>query len=157
MTALTRAQIIDLVKLKCQDTGLDPALVCAIVAQESGFNQYALRFEPLFLQRYVVPLKLTNPTEAELRAFSFGLLQIMGQSARELDYNGHMGALLEPDINLFWGMRHFRNKLSAAGYVVEKALLLWNGGGIPQYPDQVLARIGEFTDPAADPRDARSG
>jgi soluble lytic murein transglycosylase-like protein len=140
---LTREQIIDLVKRKCEE--LDPALICAIIEQESDFNPWAIRFEPAFLDRYVRPLGLSNITEAHSRSFSWGLMQIMGEVARELGYSGCMGQLLEPETNIFWGMRHFRTKLSRAGNETKRALLAWNGGGNLAYPDQVLARIGKFT------------
>lgn len=150
---LTRAQIIDLVKLKCEE--LDPALLCAIIEQESGFNPWAIRFEPGFLHRYVVPLGIPNITESEARSFSWGLFQIMGQCARELDYKGPMAQLCDPEVNIFYSLRHFRNKMSVAGGEVKKALLLWNGGGNARYPDEVLSRIGQFVTP--DPRDTRDG
>lgn len=141
--SLTREQIVDLVKRKCED--LNPALICAIIEQESGFYPWAMRFEPAFLERYVRPLGLTSITETYGRAFSYGLLQVMGQSARELGYHEPLGQLLDPETNLFWGMRHFRNKLARAANDPKKALLFWNGGGNLAYPDQVLARIGRFT------------
>lgn len=150
---LTRAQIIDLVKLKCEE--LDPALLCAIIDQESSFNPWAIRFEPAFLNRYVQPLGLKSITESEARAFSWGLFQLMGQCARELDYTGPMAQLCDPETNIFYGIRHFRNKLSAAGHDTRAALLKWNGGGNSNYPGEVLARIGQFV--TADPRDNRAG
>lgn len=146
---LTREQIIDLVKLKCDD--LDPALVCAIIEQESEFNPWAIRFEPGFLNRYVLPLNLPNITEAEARSFSWGLMQLMGQSARELGYGGPLAQLCEPETNIFWGCQLFRKKLAKANKDVRQALLAWNGGGNAYYPDQVLGRVGRFT--SLDPRD----
>ncbi len=146
----TREQIIDLVKLKCEE--LDPALVCAIIEQESNFNPWAIRFEPGFLQRYVIPLNLTNPTETYARSTSWGLMQLMGQSARELGYTGNLSRLCEPETGIPWGCMHFRHKLAAAGNDLRKSLLLWNGGGNVLYPDQVLARVGQFTSLSSDPR-----
>ncbi len=150
---LTRAQIIDLVKLKCEE--LDPALLCAIIEQESDFNPWAIRFEPGFLNRYVIPLGLKSITESEARSFSWGLFQLMGQCARELGYAGPLAQLCEPETNVFWSLRHFRTKLSIAGNDIKKTLLLWNGGSNGRYPDQVLARIGQFV--SSDPRDDRAG
>jgi soluble lytic murein transglycosylase-like protein len=34
---------------------LDEALVCAVVEQESGWNTWAMRYEPLFFAKYVAP------------------------------------------------------------------------------------------------------
>lgn len=151
----TRTQIIDLVQRKSGD--IDSALVCAIIEQESGFNPWAIRYENGFYNHYVVPLKLSSDTEAYARAFSWGLMQLMGQSARELGYSGHMAQLCEPETNIFWGVKHFRNKMTKAGNDPKKALLLWNGGSNLAYPDQVLSRIGRFTTLTTDPRDNREG
>jgi soluble lytic murein transglycosylase-like protein len=65
---------------------LDPALVCAICEQESAWDPFALRYEPAFFDRYVAPQLAAGKisvTEAHARAFSWGLMQVMGQVARE--------------------------------------------------------------------------
>ncbi len=35
---------------------LDPALVCAVVEQESSWNPWAIRYEPVFFSKYVASL-----------------------------------------------------------------------------------------------------
>lgn len=144
---LTRAQIIDVVKLKCEE--LDPVLICAIIEQESDFEPWSYRYEPGFLRRYVVNLNLPDLTEAEGRSFSWGLMQTMGQSVREIGYTGPLPQLCEPETGIYWGCKLFRYKLIRANHDVKTALNYWNGGGNPHYPDEVLARLGKFipTDP----------
>jgi transglycosylase-like protein with SLT domain len=48
---------------------LDPALVCAIVEQESAWNPWAIRYEPAFFAKYIGPLftnnKINPPTNTE--------------------------------------------------------------------------------------------
>jgi len=54
---------------------LDPALVCAVVEQESNWNPWAMRYEPLFFAKYVAPLYTNNKvgaTEAYARGISWG-------------------------------------------------------------------------------------
>ena len=46
--------------------GLDPLIVCAVIEQESGWNPWAIRFEPAFEQRYIKPALPTAPTTREL-------------------------------------------------------------------------------------------
>ena len=46
--------------------GLDPLIVCAVIEQESGWNPWAIRFEPAFVQRYIKPAQPTAPTTREL-------------------------------------------------------------------------------------------
>jgi len=53
---------------------LDPALVCAVVEQESAWNPWAIRYEPLFFAKYVASLYTNNKvsaSEAYARGFSW--------------------------------------------------------------------------------------
>lgn len=121
---------------------LEPALVCAVVEQESGWNPHAVRFEPQFERRYIRPALPNLPTTEELcLAISWGLMQVMGETAREHDYSDpYLTALCVPQIGLEVGCRVLSSKITAAGKDILKALLLWNGGGDPTYPSRVLAR-----------------
>lgn len=156
--------LVSLARKTALSHGLDPALVCSICEQESSWNPYALRYEPLFFTRYVAPLYTNNKisaTEAYSRGFSWGLMQVMGQVAREAGYTEpFLSALCDPNDALEIGCRILRKKFDAAqsssvaqallpapssgalspGDVTSRALLLWNGGSNPAYPAQVLAR-----------------
>jgi len=123
---------------------LDPALVCAIVEQESAWDTHAMRYEPAFRARYVAPLGLP-PTEEIARSISWGLMQVMGQVAREHGFTGKfLSALCEPAQGLATGCAVFAAKLAAAGDVA-RALQLWNGGANPAYAAQVLARLPHYS------------
>lgn len=124
---------------------LDPVLVQAVCEQESSWDTWAIRFESAFLERYVKPLGLTD-TESYARSFSWGLMQIMGQVARELGYKGHLAALCDPGVGLEWGCQHLANKLKDVNGNVHMALQRWNGGGNPNYADQVIARMKNYGD-----------
>ncbi|HLZ91096.1 MAG TPA: lytic transglycosylase domain-containing protein [Candidatus Acidoferrum sp.] len=127
---------------------LDPALVCAIVEQESGWNPWAIRYEPAFFAKYVAPLytnNKVNATEAYARGFSWGLMQVMGQVAREVGYaEAHLAMLCNPPDGLAVGCKVLLEKIGKAQGDVTKALLLWNGGGNPVYAAQVLARQDRY-------------
>lgn len=85
---------------------LDPTIVCAVVEQESGWNPWAMRYEPAFYERYILPLHLADNTEAQARAFSYGLMQTMGQVAREQAFTGKfLTQLCDPDIGVEVGCR----------------------------------------------------
>jgi len=141
---MTQDELIELAKANARFFEVDPALVCAVVEQESGWEPWAIRYEPAFYDRYISVLHLLNPTEAHARAFSWGLMQLMGQVARELGYSGKIAKLLDPEIGLHWGCKHLSNKLRSAAGDVTKALLLWNGGGNQNYPAEVLARLPKY-------------
>lgn len=136
-------EFVTLAKAAAIKHGLDPALVCAVVEQESGWNTWALRAEPAFEERYVKALHKT-PTEEWARSMSWGLMQLMGEAARERGYSGDIPALCDPKNGLEWGCVHLKGKLKAAAGDTRKTLLLWNGGGNASYPDEVQARIPKY-------------
>ena len=93
---------------------LPTALVSAIVMIESSGEPFALRYEPLFFSRYIEKLpgvKAISPcsfeTERFARATSWGLMQIMGQVARERGFDQpFLSALCDPETGLDYGCRH---------------------------------------------------
>lgn len=123
---------------------LDAALVCAVIEQESSWNPWAIRYEPAFFAKYVAPLYTNNKvsaTEAYARGFSWGLMQVMGQVAREFGCDApFLSALCDPEQGIAIGCKVLRRKFDAMAGDTTRALLAWNGGGNPAYPAQVLAR-----------------
>ncbi len=140
--------LVTLARRICQQHNLDPALVCAVIEQESGWNPWAIRYEPAFFTRYVAPLYTNNKvsaSEAYARGFSWGLMQVMGQVARENGFDApFLSALCDPEQGIAVGCRVLVRKLAAAGGDVTRGLLAWNGGGHPSYAAEVLARVPKF-------------
>lgn len=95
---------------------LPPDLVAAIVAVESGWDEFAVRFEPAFMRRYLsgriqVYGAVSSETERVMASTSFGLMQIMGIVARENGFQRpFLTELLDPQINLEFGCMHLRSK-----------------------------------------------
>jgi len=130
--------------LIAQQHSLEPALVCAVVEQESSWETHALRYEPAFRTRYVAPLGL-SPTEEIARSISWGLMQVMGQVAREHGFSEtFLSALCEPANGLTIGCLVLASKLSTAKGDISRALALWNGGANPNYADAVIARVAHY-------------
>src|SRR5271154_6227826 len=93
-------QLIAFARAAAAQHSIEPALVCAVVEQESAWDAHAIRYEPAFRARYVAPLGLT-PTEEIARSISWGLLQVMGQVAREHGFTEKfLSALCEPAAGL---------------------------------------------------------
>jgi len=156
------ATLIALARTTAAHHSLDPALICAIVEQESAWDPHAIRYEPAFRTRYVAPLGLP-PTEEVARSISWGLMQVMGQVAREHNFTAKsLAALCDPATGLAIGCSVFAAKLRAstndpasaanngdaatvAANVVHRALELWNGGANQAYAAQVLARAPRYT------------
>lgn len=141
---MNREELIFLAKTKAAARQLYPELVCAICEQESAWNPWAIRYEPAFYERYTKPLHLSD-SEEYARAISWGLMQVMGQVAREFGFGGaYLAELCDPEVGLEIGCAVLAHKLAAAEGNVTKALLLWNGGGNPDYAQQVLDRAEKF-------------
>jgi soluble lytic murein transglycosylase-like protein len=130
---------------------LDPSLVCALIEQESAWNTHAIRYEPGFFAKYVAPLFTNNKvepptnTEANSRAISWGLMQVMGQSAREIGFIGQfLSELCDPAIGIEVGCLLFARKLGAAHGDIDDALQCWNGGANPNYAAEVRSRMPNY-------------
>ena len=127
---------------------LDLALVCAVIEQESAWNTWAMRYEPLFFAKYVAPLYTNNKitaSEAYARGFSWGLMQVMGQVARESGCDApFLSILCDPAQGLATGCKVLRRKFDSAEGDTTRALLAWNGGANLAYPVQVLARRAHY-------------
>src|ERR1700756_4719478 len=138
------AQLVTLAQNLAEVHGLDPALVCAVIEQESAWNTWAMRYEPAFFAKYVASLYTNNKvsaTEAYARGISWGLMQVMGQVARETGFDAlFLSALCDPEQGLAVGCKVLRKKFDALAGDTTRGLLAWNGGANPAYPAQVLAR-----------------
>jgi hypothetical protein len=118
-------------------------------------GRQAIRYEPAFRTRYVAPLGLP-PTEEVARSISWGLMQVMGQVAREHGFAGKfLSALCDGPRHRLrrprgQALRGGRRPFSQARFAVDlepfldHALALWNGGANPDFAAHVLARIGEY-------------
>lgn len=137
------AALIQLARQAALAHQLPGDLVCAVCERESSWNPNATRFEPAFQKHYVDKLHLP-PTEAKQRATSYGLMQLLGEVARELGYKGDIPALCDPATGLEWGCRHLANKLREAHGDMHAALQRWNGGGNPNYAQEVEAMIPRY-------------
>jgi hypothetical protein len=134
------------------------ALVCAVCEEESGkrnnpngiedWDNNAVRFESGFEARYIKPANPEMPSTEELcLAMSFGLMQIMGQVARERGYQGRfLTGLCDAETGVEFGCRQLRRCIDSITSGDPSAVLLrWNGGSDTAYPSRVLARMAKYT------------
>src|SRR5262252_6698960 len=119
------SQLLVLARKAAASQSLDPALVCAVVEQESGWNPWAMRYEPAFFSKYVAQLYTNNKisaTEAYARGFSWGLMQVMGQVAREAGYSEpFLSSLCDPSDALEIGCKVLRKKFDTANAEAARA------------------------------------
>lgn len=105
---------------------LDPDLVEAIIMQESSDRPNVTRYEEGFYKTYTEPMDFSEEEE-KARATSFGLMQIMGQVAREYGFKEDFRELFNPDLNIQLGCRHLSNKIKRYGRV-DKGVAAYNAG-----------------------------
>jgi hypothetical protein len=130
---------------------LSAQLIACIILQESAGDPWLNRYEEAFYAKYVmgktratlighVPKNISLLTEKFNRANSWGLMQIMGQTARECGYGGDsLPKLAVPRLGIFYGCTYLIRCLG--NHSLEKALLRYNGGGNPEYDNEVLKRL----------------
>jgi soluble lytic murein transglycosylase-like protein len=146
--SLPSPQLIVMARKAAAAQSLDPGLVCAVIEQESNWNHWAMRYEPAFFAKYVAPLYTNNKvsaSEAYARGFSWGLMQVMGQVAREFGFDAaFLSSLCDPEQGLAIGCKVLRKKFDVNAGDVTRALLAWNGGSNAGYASQVLGRRGKY-------------
>ncbi len=149
MSDIVDIKIIELARRIAAAHGIEPALVCAVIEQESAWNPWAVRYEPGFLSRYVAPLYTAgkfSATEAYTRSMSWGLMQVMGQVARESGFKqASLAELCDPATGIEFGCRVLAARLARSKGDASKALLAWNGGGCVNYPAKVLERKRNYS------------
>lgn len=118
---------------------LPVSLVSAIVRVESGGNPWAIRYEPQFYERYIAPkaMKAKAPcsaqTEGRMQATSWGLMQIMGATARETGFNGvFLSELCDPEMGLDWGCRYLAKLFKRFGGQGDEAVIAAYNAGSPR-------------------------
>jgi len=132
---------------------VEPALVTAICLQESGGNPVAVRYEPGYrwISKHAEkPNICTKETEVVLQSMSWGLMQIMGATARDLGFTGWLTELLTPEVNLLWGCAYLE-QLTSIYNGVEDVVAAYNAGSPRRgkngqyvnqpYVDSVLVRM----------------
>lgn len=160
---MTKDELVALAKKFAAVHKLNPVLVCAVVEQESKWNPWVNRYEPAFetnpkykdkiiagAQVFVhsVTYEVSLPTEIKNRCDSWGLLQLLGQTAREFGAKCPLPQLSDPEYGLDWGCTVLAKKINVmASGNVAAGLEHYNGGADAHYADKVFARMSSYADP----------
>lgn len=102
-----------LLKEEAKNIGISLVLLKAIVLVESSANPKACRYEKHFtyhtdVELHAKKLGITQDTERVFQKTSWGLMQIMGGTARFLGFKEPLTDLLEPEVGLRWGCEYFK-------------------------------------------------
>jgi len=124
----------------CASFDVNPLLVRAIVQTESSGNRYAMRFEPMFHTLYkpsdfAKALSISNETEVIAQKCSWGLMQVMGATARELGFDSLIPMLCEIDLGILYGVKYLKRQLIRYKGSEKDAVAAYNAGSVRLKPD----------------------
>lgn len=137
---------------------VDPHLIAAVIQVESGGVTWRLRAEPTFAylnapERWAKRLGITKETEIACQKMSWGLMQVMGGTARDIGYEDHISELVEPEIGVYWGTVYLARQLKKY-QTVKGAVAAYNAGSLrigkdgkivnQSYVDKVMALLSEL-------------
>lgn len=96
--------------------GIDKALIAAIIQVESGGVAFRTRYEDNFkytrdFQEHASRLGVTFMTEYVHQKTSWGLMQVMGGTARECGFELHLPELCLPKHGIWWGALYLKRQL----------------------------------------------
>ena len=100
--------LLGLIVALATQAGLPPEMVLAIIEAESGGNPYATAFNP----NAAVKMQLKRPaicsegTDGVHQRTAWGVMQVMGLTARGLGFEGWLPELVEPEINIRLGVAY---------------------------------------------------
>lgn len=89
---------------------LPHTLISSFIMTESNGYEVAMRFEKGYrwtkLYEQAKSMDMNDETEIQLQKFSYGLMQIMGATARWRGFTGHLMNLLDPQTNIEIGCEY---------------------------------------------------
>lgn len=134
-----RSLMVSLIKQECARRELDAQLICALIEAESGFNTYAMRYEPNSMRPVATSVcarvnRISEETEAQCQRFSWGMGQVLGSTARWLGYRDALPFLCDPKQGIFWTCEAFE-KLGSPYKLPEEKLAAYNAGSVKKQPD----------------------
>lgn len=136
---------LHIVRAECERHGLIPEYVRAIIEVESGGKQWACRYEPGFNyfekpEFWANRLGQSVDTEMAQQKTSWGLMQIMGGTARHLSFAGYAPELCIPAVGIHYGCMYLARQLRKYGNYLD-AIAAYNAGSVqmigPKYANQL--------------------
>ena len=116
-------------------------IIAAVIATESAFDRWAIKYEPHYSWLYgddesekteamrKLLAKVDDRTEWKSQQFSYGLMQVMGAVAREYGYEGkYLTSLCRASQGLKHGCMHLKIQVKRYSGNVNKGLAAYNAG-----------------------------
>lgn len=107
---------------------IEPALVKAIIKEESGFKPYSLRVEPhLKRSKWYLDLLTEQEQKNDTNFMSAGLMQELYGIAKADGYVGSVEDLMNINTSLAWGIKRLR-KIIKWEWALQRVISAWNQG-----------------------------
>lgn len=135
---MKKEQIEKIARSVAESFNIRPELVCGLIERESSWIDVPPRYEPKFYIDYVMHRTDLDDSEKSKRSSSWGLMQVMGETAREYGLHGDIEQLRDAEIGITYGCKLFKHLMKITDGDEARALLHYNGGGNLKYPDEVL-------------------
>lgn len=139
MGTSVRTLHITALRTEADELDVDWKVIDAIIHIESSWNPWACRFERQYVytqnvEAHAKKARTTVSTEHTLQKCSWGLMQIMGGTARWMGYTGPIPALCDPEVGMHWGMKFFRHLCNE--YVdINDQIAAYNAGSVRRKAD----------------------
>lgn len=152
---LPKSGILQIINDKCHAYDLDNVLIQAIVQVESSFMEKAMKYEMSYTSYYsdlyfAKFFHIDQNTERALQRFSYGLMQVMGGTARGYGFTGFLTDLLDPETNIEYGCKFFASLVKRYKYTNDQ-IAAYNAGHVrknqdgtyvnQKYVDKVLSAV----------------
>lgn len=155
---LPKSDILQIINDKSRAYDLDNVLIQAIVQIESSYMEKAMKYEMGFTYYYsdlyfAKFFHIDQNTERALQRFSYGLMQVMGGTARAYGFTGFLTDLLDPQTNLEYGCKFFASLVKRYKYTNDQ-IAAYNAGSVKKnqdgtyvnqkYVDKVLGAVEQI-------------
>lgn len=129
----------DIIEQQASTFDISPTLVAATIMTESTGIPKAARLEPGWPfyfkpKEMAFSLGITEETEKSFQRHSWGLMQVMGEVARELGFRGFLPDLCEADVGILYGCKKIA-QLSRKYQIQDDVIAGYNWGTPEKTPD----------------------
>jgi hypothetical protein len=140
-----------IVKLECNARKIDFNVISTIIHVESSWRPNSARYERKYawtkdIEKFSKLHGITKDTEMGFQKTSWGLMQVMGGTARDIGYSGWLPDLCDPEIGVHVGCEYFQN-VCGQYLDIRDQFAAYNGGSIKRKLDKTY-RNQEYVDKA---------
>lgn len=137
---LKNAALMGLIVSTARGAQVPPELVLGIIEAESGGDPRAARINstyPYTMMQAKRPAMCSVDVERIFQKTAWGLMQVMGATARELGFDGWLSELVVPETNVRLGIEFLGRKMSQhlERDGIEGVVAAYNGGAPRRRPD----------------------